>query len=214
MKTISSLLLVAFFLTNNSIQAEGLYKWTDAKGNTQYGDQPPANSNAKQIDLPKITIIDNYADQWKPIKFDDSTQKKQPEKVKQSSSLDTYTKLDFLAPKPNQGIRANDGDVTAMISIKPPLKKGHKFIYSIDGKATSETKSRTKNFSNLNRGGHTITVKVVDARGKTVKSNSVGFSVLRTSVANLDSDQNSTNQLGKQIKSFNSVRQQQLQNSN
>jgi len=217
MKTLSSLFcLVALLVSSNSIYADGLYKWTDAKGNTQYGDKPPANSNAKPLDLPKITIIDNYADQWKPLEFKEPTDNKPAQRKQQSQSGNTYTKLAFLAPKADQAIRANDGDVTAIITIKPPLKKDHNIIFSIDGKPTKTTKSRTENFSNLDRGSHTIGVKIVDAKGKTVKSSSVGFNVLRTSIASVNRANNNQNTASQSnsVRSFNSVRQQQLQNSN
>lgn len=194
------------------VNAEGLYKWTDARGNTQYGDRPPANANAKPIDLPKITIIDNYAEQWKPMKFNESAPVKQASQEQVQTDSSQYSKLVFLAPKSNQAIRANDGDVSAMVSIKPPLKKGHQLVFSIDGKTSGKGTSRTQNFSDLNRGQHTIAVKVVDAKGKTLKSSSVGFNVLRVNALR----NNQSNQATKspQTRTFESVRQQQIQNGN
>jgi len=213
MKTFTSLCCVLTLLTTQSvITADGLYKWTDASGNTQYGDKPPAGIQAKSIDLPKITVIENYGDQWKPLDFKESLPAKQKPIRQSQNASSAYSKLAFLAPKSNQAIRANDGDVSAMISIKPPLKKGHNIVFSIDGKAMAKGTSRTKNFSGLQRGNHTIGVKIVDNKGKTLKSSSVGFNVLRvSSLAN-----NKINQAPKlrQTKSFNSVRQQQIQNAN
>lgn len=213
MKTLTPLFCVlSLILSQSAINAEGLYKWKDARGNTQYGDRPPANSNAKPIELPKITVIENYAEQWKPMKFNDSLPAQNSVNTQPQAKTSRYSKLQFLAPKANQAIRANDGDVSAMVSIKPPLKKGHQLVFSIDGKAMAKSKSRTKNFSDLKRGKHTIGVKVVDAKGKVLKSSSVGFNVLRVNALR----NNQTNQATKspQIKSFQNVRQQQIQNSN
>lgn len=212
MKTLKPLFCVLLLtLTQNSINADTLYKWKDARGNTQYGDQPPANANAKPVELPKITVIDNYADQWKPLKFDEQATVVEPVTQPQRAADNTYTKLAFLAPKPNQAIRANDGDVSAMVSIKPPLKKGHQLVFSIDGKSMGKGKSRVQNFKNLNRGSHTVSVKVVDIKGKTLKSSSIKFNVLRVNA--LSNAQ--TNQATKlpQARSFQSVRQQQTQNN-
>lgn len=191
MKTLTPLYcILSLMLTQSTVFADGLYKWKDARGNTQYGDKPPANSNAQPMNLPKITIIDNYADQWKPMEFSDQAKIAQPTIEKSNNTSNSYTKLAFLAPKASQAIRANDGDVSAMISIQPPLKKGHSLVFSIDGKAAAKSRSRTKNFSGLSRGNHTIAVKVVDQRGKTVKSSSVGFNVLRSSsLSNTQSNQ-------------------------
>lgn len=182
MKTLTPLYCVlSLILSQSAIYADGFYKWKDARGNTQYGDRPPANANAQPMDLPKITIINNYADQWKPMDFVEPSTIDEPIKGETQSASNTYTKLVFLAPKLDQSIRANDGDVSAMVSIKPPLKKGHQLAFSIDGKSMGKSSSRTKNFSNLSRGSHTITVKVVDLKGKVLKSSSVGFNVLRAS---------------------------------
>ena len=196
-------------VSHSVVHADGLYKWKDARGNTQYGDSPPPNVNAKPMELPKITIIENYADQWKPIKFEDKQSVDEP-KQDQPKANNTYTKLAFLAPKQGQGIRANDGDVSAMISIKPPLKKGHQLVFSIDGKTMKKGKARTQNFSNLNRGSHTIGVKVIDKRGKTLKSSSVGFNVLRVNGLNKAQSSDSP-QKSSQTRSFNDARLQQIQ---
>lgn len=211
MKTSTSLLCVlTLLLSQSSVNAE-LYKWKDARGNTQYGDRPPANANAETIELPKITVIEKYAEQWKPRNFNKqaSTQKPTPEPQVSSG---VYTKLAFLAPKSNQAIRANDGDVSAMISLKPPLKKGHKIVFSIDGKTMEKGTSRTKNFTNLLRGNHTANVKVIDKNGKIIKSSSVGFNVLRTSSLNKTQSNQATK--APQARTYNDARQQQRQNSN
>lgn len=163
-------------LLSSVVDANNFYKWKDAKGKTQYGDQPPANVKAQPMELPKITVIDNYGDQWKPINFNKT---KSEEETAPINNTGTYSKLDFLAPKKAQGVRANDGDVSAMVSVQPPLKEGHLIVFSIDGKDQEKGTSRTQNFSNLNRGDHTIRVKIIDNQGKILKSSSVAFSVLR-----------------------------------
>lgn len=209
MKTLTPLCCVlSLILFQSSAYSEGLYKWKDARGNTQYGDRPPANVNAEPMALPKITIIDNYADQWKPMDFNAQPTIATPVERKPAVINSTYSKLAFLAPKANQSIRANDGDVSAMISIKPPLKKGHQLVFSIDGKTMGKSSSRTKNFSNLTRGNHTIAVKVVDQKGKTIKSNSVGFNVLRTS--RLNKAESNQAEKFKQTRSYQEAREQQI----
>ena len=209
MKTLTPLCCAfSLILLQSAVHAEGLYKWKDSRGNTQYGDRPPANVNAQPMELPKITIIDNYADQWKPMDFNNQPSKVEPIKQERNNANNIYTKLAFLAPKTNQSIRANDGDVSAMISIKPPLKKGHQIIFSIDGKAMGKSSSRTKNFSNLSRGNHNISVKIVDQKGKTVKSNSVGFNVLR--VSGLKKANSNQAEKLPQIKTYKQAREEQI----
>ena len=93
MKTLTPLYCAfSLILLQSAAYAEGLYKWKDSRGNTQYGDRPPANVNAQPMELPKITIIDNYADQWKPMDFNNQPSKVEPIKREQDDSNNTYTK--------------------------------------------------------------------------------------------------------------------------
>ncbi len=180
MKILSCWLVMLSCAFAASATAEGFYKWKDARGHIQYGDQPPANVKAEPMKLPKLTVIENYAEQWKPVAFPDESANYQ-QQVGQNKTGSAYTSLKFIAPKANQSIRANDGDVSAIISLKPGLKSGHVIAFSIDGKEVAKGKSRTNNFVNLPRGSHTVVAKVMDQKGKVLKSQSVSFTVLRFS---------------------------------
>ncbi len=180
MKTLTHWLLILSCAFTASAMAEGFYKWKDARGNIQYGDRPPANVKAQPMKMPKLTVIENYGDQWKPVTFPRESDPYQQQETSKTTGV-TYTSLSFVAPKANQSIRANDGDVSAIISLKPPLKAGHVITFSIDGKEVAKGSSRTNNFSNLPRGEHSVSVKVMDDKGKLLKSESVRFTVLRHS---------------------------------
>ena len=184
MKTLTHwLLILSCAFAASATLAEGFYKWKDARGNIQYGDRPPANVKAESMAMPKLTVIENYGEQWKPVSFPKQADPyKQPEVPKSVGTA--YSALTFIAPKNNQSIRANDGDVSAIISLKPGLKKGHVIAFSLDGKEVSKGNSRTKNFTNLPRGVHSLGVKVINKNGKVLKSNSVSFTVLRASILN------------------------------
>ena len=206
-------------LTHTTVFSDGFFKWKDAHGNTQYGDRPPANVKAKKIAMPAITVIDNYADQWKPLELDKPANNiSNQSSLKTTSADDKYSKLEFIAPKANQAIRANDGDVSVMLSIKPPLKAGHEIAFSLDGKEVSRGSVRTNNFSNLPRGVHNVTAKIVDKNGKVIKANSVSFNVLRFSKlsdsgvpqnteADGNSDVRTAGQRVKKVISYNQARQ-------
>lgn len=181
MKTLSHwLLILSCVFAASATLAEGFYKWKDARGNIQYGDRPPANVKAERMAMPKLTVIENYGDQWKPVSFPKDADPDMQDDAPQKTGA-AYTALKFIAPKNNQSIRANDGDVSAIISLKPGLKKGHVIAFSLDGKEVSKGSSRTKNFANLSRGDHSVSVKVMDKKGKVLKSQSVSFTVLRFS---------------------------------
>ncbi len=164
--------------------ADGFYKWTDAHGNIQYGDEPPANARAKKMKMPAITVLKNYGEQWTQPKEVNRAIAAPIIAATASSAAEAqatqYTTLNFIAPKPNQVINAENGDVSAILSIKPPLKKGHSFRFMVDGKKTSEGRSRITNFLNLKKGSHSLVVNIVDGRGQVLqKSQELRFRVFR-----------------------------------
>jgi len=178
--------MVLTVLSAQVAHAEGFYKWKDARGNIQYGDQPPANVKAKKMKMPEITVLEGYGKQWQPLDMNTSTNNQaapvveyEPEKQEQTST--NYTKLAFVAPKNNQVMSGGfKGEVSAMLSIKPPLKRGHLVVFSLDGKEVSRSKSRMSNFTNLGSGSHTVTASIVNSRGTVVKTSSpVSFEVVR-----------------------------------
>lgn len=183
-----SLSVTTFFsvlLFTAELNADGFYKWTDARGQVQYSDEPPAKGKAKKIKLPPLTVLENFGKQWKvdplPVakvqKPKVITAKIAKPKLKQQFR---YKALNFIAPKPNQVIKTQDGDVSAMLSIRPPLRKGHRLLYILDGKNASKSVSRIANFPNLPNGKHTLMVKVVDSRGSTLHSSSaLNFQITR-----------------------------------
>jgi hypothetical protein len=180
------LLLTALLLSPALLQAEGILKWTDARGVVHYGDEAPRNQRVKEIDMPKLTVVEDYGKQWLPLEPEQPAQAKSRTSVNvkkvavNPSFQPSYTRLDFIAPKSGQIIKAKDGDITAMLKVKPPLKKGHKLIITIDGKAQKKTRSRIANFSNLTAGKHTMSAQIVDNSGALkMRTNPLSFKVNR-----------------------------------
>ena len=188
MRTSNYLILAVIFSVASMqlIYADGVFKWKDARGNVQYGDKPPANVKVDNFKMPQIMVVDGFKEQWKPLEGDKSTTIVTNQATTQSPVVtlekpSTYTKLAFIAPKNNQIIKGGfKGEVSAMISIKPPLKKGHQIVFELDGKVVSKSKSRINNFSNLKSGKYTVTSKIVDQGGrKLMTSSPVTFTVVR-----------------------------------
>jgi len=180
---------IALFLTLSSFMttanAEGFYKWKDARGQIQYGDEPPPNINAKKIALPAITVLEGYGEQWQVE--DQPTPVTASKPVTPTSFVPVpkprpkvYRSLAFIAPKAGQSIKADNGDVSVMLSVKPPLKANHQFLFVMDGKKVTKSHSRIANFSNLSRGSHQLKVKIVDAVGRDIhQSEPLQFNVVR-----------------------------------
>ena len=183
---LSSILTVTCLVfSSQAAQADGVFKWKDARGNIQYGDEPPANVKVDNFKMPEIMVVDGFKEQWKSLEGDEPKAAvakpilQQPVVNKAQTMI--YTKLAFIAPKNNQVLGASfNGAVSTMLTIKPPLKKEHQIVLTLDGKNIPESRSRANNFSNLRRGVHTVLAKIVDRKGKIInQSEVISFRILR-----------------------------------
>ncbi|HIP93894.1 MAG TPA: DUF4124 domain-containing protein [Leucothrix sp.] len=167
---------------STSLFADGFYKWRDARGNIQYGDKPPKNARLEKLDIPLLTVIQEYGSQWKSqeVDLDNSmikTLSHQPISDKVSAN---YEKFTFIAPKINQVIHAKEGDISAMLSLSPPLKSGHSIIFVMDGKNKKRGTSRISNFTALSAGNHSVKASIINAQGKVIQNTrAIPFRLIR-----------------------------------
>ena len=95
----------------------------------------------------------------------------------------TYSKFTIVSPTSDQGVRANDGNVTVSLSLEPKLMPGHTVRLDVDGEDGEQIKTGgglSIELSNLSRGLHTVEATVVDAQGSAViQTGPVSFNVLR-----------------------------------
>ena len=179
-----NLLMIAIAVTSQAVIAAGsIYSWTDESGNLIYGDTPPDNISAEVIDPPKLTVLEGFSTRYQT----DSVTSSQPASTSAPKSNApakkvVYTELKVIAPKKDQAIRANDGDVSIALGLSPKLRPGDKIVISLDGKEFSRGTSRVANLSNLDRGEHTLIVSVVNRAARSlISSEAVTFNVLRNS---------------------------------
>ena len=94
-----------------------------------------------------------------------------------------YTGFSITSPTDDQGVRANDGNVTVHLSLKPALQSGHLIVLSVAGEgseSTTNSSGLSVDLKNLSRGLHTVTGRVVDEDGNDlIKTEPVSFHVLR-----------------------------------
>lgn len=156
------------------VVGDTVFSWKDTKGIVHYGDSPPDSVKAKAVVLPELTVLKDYGKQYKPV----LTTKEQGFEKKKNKA--TYTQFSILAPKNKQAIRANDGDVTVMLSLKPKLLPKHQLSIFLDGKQMMEGDLRMINLTNLNRGEHSVYAIIKGEKGKEIsKSKVVVFTVIR-----------------------------------
>ena len=154
--------------------ADTIFSWRDAKGIVHYGDSAPESVQARVVDLPELTIVKDYGKLYQPI----LTRKEKGIKKKKKNVI--YKKFSILAPKNKQAIRANDGDVTVMLALKPKLLPKHQLSIFLDGKQMAEGNLRMVNLTNLDRGEHSVYAVIKGEKGKEIiKSKRVTFIVVR-----------------------------------
>tara|TARA_R110001592_G_scaffold4275_1_gene23880 strand:+ start:3869 stop:4483 length:615 start_codon:yes stop_codon:yes gene_type:complete len=172
--------LAALLLSLASLANAQIYTWTDADGNTVYTDKP--KPNARQIELPPTNTLE-------------TTIPKMPEELSNASgqrdgrSKNGYNTLQIASPADDEGIRANDGNLTLVINTEPPLSPGHLLRASVDGTlqqsavAGNGQSSQQITLPELDRGSHQIVAIVTNARGEEVqRSDAITVHIQRTSV--------------------------------
>jgi len=86
----------------------------------------------------------------------------------------------------NQGVRANNGDVTVVLKLVPDLLPGHTIMLSINGQNDGQIitgEDLAIELTNLSRGLHTIEATVFDEEDTVlIRAGPVSFNVLRVAV--------------------------------
>jgi len=157
-----------------------IYKRVGPDGQVYFSDQP--GSGGERVDLPPVQTIS-----LPPV----------PEPAVQAGSADTdtqnitpaaYAEFAITSPASEQGVRANNGDVTIHLSLQPALRPGNRIAVSVngeDGEAVYTTDSMMLDLKNMSRGRHTVAATVVDAAGKElIEASPVTFYVLRVALGN------------------------------
>lgn len=155
-KVLTRLLLV-LLLIPFAVGAQ-IYKWKDKDGKVHYSDQPQKNTD-KPIDLPESMI---YKAPPKPRINLDKPKKREPYKA--------YQTFKIASPQNDGTVRSAPGNMTVSLQVSPGLKSGHELVVMIDGKQVAKGKSTSISVSNVDRGTHSLSAKIIDASGKTVVS--------------------------------------------
>ena len=162
------LLLVFVCATANS----QIFRRIGPDGQVYFSDQP--GPDAERVDVtPAQTIsLPSVPEQTKTVAAET-----------QGDATVAYTEFSITSPTSDQGVRANDGNVTIDLSLQPALQSGHMIVLNVDGedgKSNNATNGLTMELKNMSRGLHTIVATVVDEDGNgLIKTEPVSFHVLR-----------------------------------
>ena len=178
-----SLLLVA--LMSSLVQAQ-VFRWTNAEGNTVYGDKPPESAKAKasQIELPALTIADGFGS---PDVNNENTEAVTPATATDRSlnsavSEETdarYQQFSVHYPPANGSIRARQNDLSVQLNIQPSLQAGHGVAVYLNGKQVASGQADRLTIRDISSGQHSLFVVLHDKNDNMLtNTESVNFTIL------------------------------------
>jgi hypothetical protein len=163
--------LLVFFLAFVCATASAqVYRRVGPDGHVYFSDRPGP-------DAEQIQVTPNTAVRLPPAPGQgDAT-------GQQDTVAPAYSSFSIVSPASNQGIRANNGDVTVVLKLVPDLLPGHTIMLSINGQNDEQIitgEDTAIELTNLSRGLHTIEATVLDEQDVVlIKADPVSFNVLR-----------------------------------
>ena len=149
-----------------------IYKWVDEQGNVVYSDKPRAG--AQELNLPPPAV-------YTPAPITART----AVGTRTNRDADGYTEVAIVQPQPDETIRDNTGTVMVRVALQPALKTdaGHRLTLLVNGtEQPGSYPSTALQITDLDRGTHTVQVRVKDAEGNTIaESNPVTFHLKQAS---------------------------------
>jgi hypothetical protein len=166
--------LLVFFLAFVCATASAqIYRRIAPDGHVYFSDRPGP-------DAEPVEVIPNTAVRLPPVPVQ-GVATEQP-----VAATPAYSNFSIVSPAINQGVRANDGNVTVVLKLVPDLLPGHTITLSIDGEdgeQISVAEDLTIELTNLSRGRHTVEATLHDEQGNAlIQAGPVSFNVLRVAV--------------------------------
>ena len=140
-----------------SVSAE-IFRTVDENGNVVFSDVPPSpDQTSESITVDPVNTFDAPAVATPPAGA--SADVEVPE-------VEHYNSLTILAPANDTTVRENAGNVTVAVALNPSLRAGDRLVLYMDGKQ-SQVRAQGTSFrlENVDRGTHTIGVRVLDDAG-------------------------------------------------
>ena len=156
-QVLNTLILLVAFAAASTLNAD-IYKSYDADGNVVFTDVPTEKS--EKVDLPDITTFKSQP--YKPI------QRSEPAADTDQLRYD----IKLVQPSHKETVRDNNGNVPVEVEVKPALRRelGHQVLIWLDNEKPIKFTTNRYQLSNIDRGTHTVSVKVVDGKGKALSA--------------------------------------------
>lgn len=146
-----------------------VYRYVDKSGNVVFTDSPKEGAEKVQtrpvmtIPAPPRSALANGDGTTAPAR---------------KAAVREYA-ITLQSPPADAVYRRGEGEVPVALSINPSLGSGHRMEMLLDGKVWTGTSIPLD--EKMDRGAHTLTARVVDAKGEVVSASSVTFHVQQSS---------------------------------
>ncbi len=141
-----------------------IYKYIDENGRVAYGDKPV--EGAKTI---KVRSAPPSADKDSNTDENGVTD----DNFGEDGEVSKYNSLKILNPTPEKIINDRSGSIQVIFLPTPRLSKNHQLIINVDGKDISRGRHGSLNLTNVTRGSHTVSGRIVNADGAQIIESAV-----------------------------------------
>ena len=175
---IRSVLFIALVASSTAAFGQ-IYKTVDADGNVVFTDIAPVDrSTGKPV--PQAVTVPPTNTYDPPVQPATQT----PDNTPALTPATAYAQLNVISPTPEETIRDNAGNVQVEAAINPPLRGADQMLLLLDGSPVDvQGVNGVFELSNVNRGAHTVAVRVVDSQGNVViDSDPTTFYLMRISI--------------------------------
>lgn len=177
MESLQKAALLILLTTNlfSSLATATVYTCKDQDGNTVYTDNPNSNPNC----------INPSPKEMKPLPGFNQEQlrsqlKARPNTDKPVEKLPEYNSVNIISPTNGETINRCGGVMDISFEIQPDLFSGDTADLYIDGaKHSSANSGGSITIDNLNRGNHSVSVKIIRNNTVVKSSDNINFTFLR-----------------------------------
>jgi hypothetical protein len=148
--------------------AAQVYKTVDKDGNVTYTDRPPGDG-AKPMDLPPLSVIET-PDYGKTArqKAEEAEAAGEEKEVPLRTLRNRFRDFAIISPLQEESVWRPDGPVSVAWSSSNQLVEGMTVHIFLDGQLQANTTAPMIPVNGLERGEHTVTATIKDARNRTV----------------------------------------------
>lgn len=169
---ITLFIVTAITLSSGSATA-GIYKYRDANGKIVYGDKPVVGAKKLKIRLRPTPEPEDEEESEDDSDADGS-------ETDEAGEVTSYKSLELLNPTNDKVISDRSGSVQVILMPTPRLSSNHKLVINVDGKDISRGRHTNLNLSQMPRGTHTVSGRILDANGtELISSPTASFHVKR-----------------------------------